>query len=111
MTTVWPAAFSSRKSAMTSSQVFTGRFVGRQDLRAVDDGPGREHPSGGVKYSSPGAGFGRRTRMNASTAGQRSRIKECRWRGCGLVCTVFLEKYLKYWHDDDRLLAVGWREC
>jgi hypothetical protein len=27
--------------------------------------------------------------------------------GCGLKYTVPLEKYLKSWHDNDRLLAVG----
>jgi hypothetical protein len=38
-------------------------------------------------------------------------LQDCRWSGCGVGRTVLLEKYLKNWHDDDRLLAVGWREC
>ena len=61
-----------------------------------------EYPSDGVEYSALSITFTKSCQVEPAWC--MSAIP-CRM-GPSLKYTVLLEKYLKSWHDDDRLLAV-----
>jgi hypothetical protein len=72
-----------------------------KDMVALFD---EEYPSDGVEYSAHSIKFAKTYQDEPARC--MSAIP-CRM-GPGLKYTVLLEKYLKSWHDDDRLLAVDW---